>query len=50
MGKPIEIDEKEFKEGLDALAGVVADEGKQPEDVRAVVKKIVPTYVYNKNP
>lgn len=49
IGKPIEIDEKEFKEGLDALAGVVADEGKQPEDVRAVVKKIVPTYTYSKN-
>lgn len=47
IGKPIEIDEAEFKEGLDALAGVVADEGKKPEDVRAVVKKIVPTYVYN---
>lgn len=49
IGKPIEIDEAEFREGLDALAGVVADEGKQPEDVRAVVKKIVPTYAYNKN-
>lgn len=47
IGKPIKIDEAEFKDGLDALAGVVADEGKNPEDVRAVVKKIVPTYVYN---
>lgn len=47
IGKPIEIDEAEFREGLDALAGVVADEGKKPEDVRAVVKRIVPTYVYN---
>lgn len=49
IGKPIEIDEEEFKEGLNALAGVVADEGKQPEDIRAVVKKIVPSYTYNKN-
>lgn len=49
IGKPIEIDEEEFREGLDALAGVVADEGKHPEDVRAVVKRIVPTYVYNKD-
>lgn len=48
IGKPIEIDEAEFKDGLDALAGVVADEGKRPEDVRAVVQKIVPTYVYKK--
>lgn len=48
IGKPIEIDEEEFRDGLDALAGVVADEGKRPEDVRAVVKRIVPTYVYNK--
>lgn len=48
IGKPIEIDETEFRDGLDALAGVVADEGKKPEDVRAVVKKIVPTYVYKK--
>ncbi len=46
IGKPIEVDEKEFQAGLDALAGVVADEGKKPEDVRAVVKRIVPTYVY----
>lgn len=48
IGKPIEVDEKEFQAGLDALAGVVADEGKKPEDVRAVVKKIVPTYIYKK--
>ncbi|MCI9297098.1 MAG: polysaccharide biosynthesis protein [Lachnospiraceae bacterium] len=48
IGKPIEVDENEFKEGLDALAGVVADEGKKPEDVRAVVKRMVPTYVYQK--
>lgn len=48
IGKPIEIDEDEFHSGLDALAGVVADEGKKPEDVRAVVKRIVPTYVYKK--
>lgn len=46
IGKPIEVDEKNFREGLDALAGVVADEGKNPEDVRAVVKRLVPTYVY----
>lgn len=48
IGKPIEVDEAEFTAGLDALAGVVADEGKNPEDVRAVVKRIVPTYVYKK--
>ena len=46
IGKPIEINEEEFKEGLDALAGVVADEGEKPEDVRAVVKRIVSTYAY----
>lgn len=46
IGKPIEVNEAEFREGLDALAGVVADEGKKPEDVRAVVKRIVPTYSY----
>lgn len=48
IGKPIEINEVEFMDGLDALAGVVADEGKKPEDVRAVVKRIVPTYNYKK--
>lgn len=48
IGKPIEMDEKEFQEGLDALAAVVADEGKAPENVRAIVQKIVPTYVYKK--
>ena len=46
IGKPIEVNEAEFRNGLDALAGVVADEGKKPEDVRAVVKRIVPTYSY----
>ena len=46
IGRPIEIDEKAFKQGLDELAEVVAEEGKMPEDVRAVVKKIVPTYQY----
>lgn len=46
IGRPIEIDEEEFQAGLDALAGVVADEGKRPEDVRAIVKRIVPTYAY----
>lgn len=46
IGKPIEVNEAEFREGLDALAGVVADEGKKPDDVRAVVKRIVPTYSY----
>lgn len=46
IGKPIEVDEEEFQAGLGALAGVVADEGKKPEDVRAVVKRIVPTYAY----
>ena len=49
IGRPIEVDEEEFQSGLDALAGVVADEGKKPEDVRAVVKRIVPTYAYNKS-
>lgn len=48
IGKPIEIDEYEFKKGLDALARVVADEGKKPEDVRSVVKRIVSTYIYQK--
>lgn len=49
IGKPIDIDEKIFNEGLNALAGVVADEDKKPEDVRVVVKNLVPTYVYQKN-
>ena len=46
IGKPIEVNEEDFVAGLDALAGVVVDEGKQPEDVRAVVQRIVPTYTY----
>ncbi len=47
IGKPIEIDEQKFLKGLESLASIVADEGKKPEDVRAIVQKIVPTYVYN---
>ena len=48
IGKPIEMDEDEFLAGLDALAGVIEDEGRQQGDIRAVVKRIVPTYVYGK--
>lgn len=46
IGKPIELNSEEFMHGLDSLANIIADEGKHAEDVRAVVKMIVPTYIY----
>ncbi len=44
IGKPIEFDELEFLETLDKLKDVMYDEN---ADVRALVKKIVPTYTEN---
>ncbi len=44
IGKPIEFDEEEFLATLDELKDVMYDEN---ADVRALVKKIVPTYKEN---
>jgi FlaA1/EpsC-like NDP-sugar epimerase len=42
IGKPIQIDEERFLEQLEALKDYVVGE---PEDIRAYVRQIVPTYV-----
>ena len=42
IGKPIQIDEKRFLEQLDRLKDYVVGE---PEDIRAFVRQIVPTYI-----
>ena len=44
IGKPIEFDEEEFINTLDELKDVMYDES---ADIRALVKKIVPTYKEN---
>ena len=41
IGKPIELDEAKFMQQLEALKEYVVTE---PDDIREVVKKIVPTY------
>lgn len=41
IGKPLDIDEEEFLEQLEALKAAVNDE---TSEVRAMIKKIVPTY------
>lgn len=41
IGKPIEMDEERFMQQLEELRDYVTEE---PDDIRAVVKKIVPTY------
>ena len=42
IGKPIQIDEERFLEQLETLKDYVVGE---PEDIRAYVRQIVPTYV-----
>lgn len=45
IGKPIEMDEEHFLEQLEKLQEIVVTE---PEDIRHLVQKIVPTYVIKK--
>lgn len=42
IGKPIEFDEKEFAQSLERLRTIMMDD---KADIRAEVKKIVPTYI-----
>ena len=43
IGHPIDIDEKVFLKQLEELQRMSKEE---PEDIRRMVKEIVPTYVY----
>lgn len=45
IGKPIEMDEDRFMEQLRKLSDYVVEE---PEDIREMVKEIVPTYQYKR--
>ena len=41
IGKPIEIDEDKFVKQLQELKGLLE---KEPDDIREMIRKIVPTY------
>lgn len=45
IGKPIQMNENDFLEQLNELKGIIDDE---PDDIKSIIQKIVPTYIFSK--